>query len=70
MRDDLCCDCHICEVERHIFDFLVEPPGNSRFLALAASSPVLANSRTHRSCSLTFIRLERAIMRARTLVNC
>jgi hypothetical protein len=42
MRDDLRCDCHICEVERHIFDFLVEPPGNSRFLALAASSPVLA----------------------------
>ena len=42
MRDDLLCDCHICEVECHIFDFLVEPPGNSRFLALAASSPVLA----------------------------
>src|SRR5436305_5274350 len=42
MRDDLRCDCHICEVESHIFDFLVEPPGNSRFLALAASSPVLA----------------------------
>jgi hypothetical protein len=32
MRDDLRCDCHICEVERHIFDFLVEPPANSRFL--------------------------------------
>jgi hypothetical protein len=29
-------------VERNIFDFLVEPPCNSRFLALAASSPVLA----------------------------
>ena len=42
MRDDLRCDCHICKVEDHLFDVLTEPPGNSRFLALAASSPVLA----------------------------
>ncbi len=42
MRDDLRCDCHICDVEDHLFDVLAEPPGNSRFLALAASSPVLA----------------------------
>ncbi len=42
MRDDLRCDCHICEVEAHIFDGLAEPPGSIRFVALAASSPVLA----------------------------
>jgi len=42
MRDDMRCDCHICEVERRIFDLLAESPGNIRFLKLAASSPVLA----------------------------
>lgn len=42
MRNDLRCDCHICEVEDHLFDVLAESPGNSRFLALAASSPMLA----------------------------
>jgi len=42
VRNDLRCDCHICKVEDHLFDVLVEPPGNSRFLALAASSTVLA----------------------------
>jgi hypothetical protein len=42
VRDELRCDCHICEVERHIFDLLAEPPGSIRFLVLAASSPVLA----------------------------
>jgi len=42
VRDDLRCACHICDVEDHLFDVLAEPPGNSRFLALAASSPVLA----------------------------
>src|SRR5258708_11824282 len=42
MRDDLRCDCHICEVEAHIFDGLAEPPGSIRFVAVAASSPVLA----------------------------
>ncbi|HKV23164.1 MAG TPA: hypothetical protein VJN93_01105 [Candidatus Acidoferrum sp.] len=42
MRNDMRCDCHICEVEDHLFDVLAEPPGNSRFLALAASSPMLA----------------------------
>ena len=42
MRDDLRCGCHICEVEDHLFNVLAEPPGNSWFLALAASSPVLA----------------------------
>jgi hypothetical protein len=42
VRNDLRCDCHICEVEEHIFNLLVEAPGNSHFLELAASSPVLA----------------------------
>lgn len=42
MRDDLRCECHICQVEDHLFSVLAEPPGNSRFLALAASSPMLA----------------------------
>ncbi len=42
MRDDLRCDCHICKVEDHLFEALAEPPGNSRFLVMAASSPVLA----------------------------
>src|SRR2546423_5282183 len=42
MRDDLRCDCHICKVEDHLFEALVGPPGNSRFLVMAASSPVLA----------------------------
>jgi len=42
VRDDLRCVCHICQVEDHLFDVLAEPPGNSRFLALAAISPVLA----------------------------
>jgi len=42
VRDDLRCVCHICQVEDHLFDVLAEPPGNNRFLALAASSPVLA----------------------------
>ena len=42
MRDDLRCACHICQVEDHLFDALAGPPGNSRFLALAACSPVLA----------------------------
>ncbi len=42
MRDYLRCACHICQVEDHLFDALAKPPGNSRFLALAASSPVLA----------------------------
>jgi len=42
VRDELRCDCHICEVERHIFDLLAEPQGSIRFLVLAASSPVLA----------------------------
>ena len=42
MRDDLRCECHICQVEEHLFSVLAEPPGNSRFLALAASSPMLA----------------------------
>ena len=41
MRDDLRCDCHICEVERHLFVSLTEPPGNIRLLLLAASSPLL-----------------------------
>ncbi len=42
MRDDLRCDCHICQVEDHLFDALAEPPGSGQFGALAASSPVLA----------------------------
>lgn len=42
MRGDLRCECHICQVEDHLFSVLAEPPGNSRFLALAASSSVLA----------------------------
>jgi DNA-directed RNA polymerase specialized sigma24 family protein len=42
VRDDLRCDCNICEVEGHIFDLLAEPPGNARFLSLTAGSPVLA----------------------------
>jgi len=42
VRDDLRCDCHICEVETHIFDMLSEPGGSARFVAFAASSPVLA----------------------------
>lgn len=42
MRDDLRCECHICQVEDHLFSVLAGPPGNSRFLALAASSSVLA----------------------------
>jgi hypothetical protein len=42
MRDDLRCDCHICEVEGHIFDLLADPRGTAWFLTLAASSPVLA----------------------------
>jgi hypothetical protein len=42
VRDDLRCDCHICRVEEYLFDSLAEPPGSTQFLALAASSPVLA----------------------------
>jgi hypothetical protein len=42
VRDDLRCDCHICQVEDHIFELLAEPPGNAQFAALAACSPVLA----------------------------
>ena len=42
MRDDLRCDCDICQVEDHIFGLLAEPPGSGQFGALAASSPVLA----------------------------
>jgi hypothetical protein len=42
MRDDLRCDCHICKVERHIFDLLAEPPGSIEFLRFASTSPQLA----------------------------
>lgn len=42
MRDDLRCDCHICDVEGRVFDLLAEPRGTAWFLTLAASSPVLA----------------------------
>ena len=42
MRDDLRCDCHICKVERHIFDLLAEPPGSIEFLRFASTAPQLA----------------------------
>ena len=42
MRENLRCDCHICSVEDRIFELLVDPPGSTRFLALANSFPVLA----------------------------
>jgi hypothetical protein len=42
VREDLRCDCHICVVEDHIFELLVEAPGSGQFAILAASSPVLA----------------------------
>jgi hypothetical protein len=42
MRENLCCDCHICCTEDHVFEVLVDPSGSSRFLALANSFPVLA----------------------------
>ena len=42
MRDDLRCNCHICEVEGHIFDLLAEPRETAWFLTLSASSPGLA----------------------------
>ena len=42
MRDNLRCDCHICCAEDRIFEVLVEPSGNTRFVALANSFSVLA----------------------------
>ena len=42
MRDDMRCDCHICQVEDHIFGSLADPPASTRFLASTANSPVLA----------------------------
>lgn len=42
MRNNLRCDCHICRVERRVFDLLADASGNIRFLNATASSPVLA----------------------------
>lgn len=42
MRDNLRCDCHICCAEDRVFEVLVNPLGNTRFLALSNSFPVLA----------------------------
>ncbi len=42
MRDNLRCDCHICDVENRLFELLIDPSGSTRFLALCNSSPVLA----------------------------
>jgi hypothetical protein len=42
MLEHLHCKCHICEVERHLFKSLAEPPASVRFSTLVLSSPALA----------------------------
>ena len=46
MRDKIQCNCHICEIERHLVISLSEPPHSDEFLKVASSAIPLATFST------------------------